>query len=115
MDISFAYKNNNLLINNYTVDFQYPIRDVKRLDKNVIVLLSIPFNENFLDNLYLVSGYGEIVWQSQSLKEIYPTERLLPYEQMTIENQEIRVTDFYGRRYFINAANGKIMKRDITK
>lgn len=115
MDINFAVNNNNLMINNHSVDFPYPIRDVKKLGEKVIVLLAIPFNENTVDNLYAVSEYGEIVWQSQCLKDVYPEERLLPYEQMVISNQEIRAIDFYGRRYYINAANGKIIKRDITK
>lgn len=97
------------------MDFPYPIRDVKEFGKNALVLLSIPFDDTTVDNLYLVSDYGEIVWQSQHLRDIYPTERLLPYEQMVISNQEIKVTDFYRRRYYINTVNGKIIKRDITK
>lgn len=49
------------------------------------------------------------------LTAIIPAEKLLAYEQMVIHNQEIRATDFYGRRYFISAYDGKILKRDITK
>lgn len=113
MDISFAYNNKELIINNFKVAFDYPIRDARQLDKNIIILLSIPYNDDTIDNLFLVNIQGEVVWRSQNLKELYPKEKLLPYEQMIINEQEIRVSDFYGRRYFINLSNGKIIKRDL--
>lgn len=115
MDINYMVKDNQLIINNHHVNFLFPIRTAQILDGNIIVLLAIPFNNDTVDNLYLIDSNGEIVWQSQKLKELYPTEKLLPYEQMVIDEQGIRVTDFYGRRYFIDLSNGKIIKRDIIK
>ncbi len=115
MDINYTYNDNELIINNLKVTFDYPIRDARLLDKNIIILLSIPYNDDTIDNLFLINIQGDMVWRSQNLKELFPKEKLLPYEQMIIDDQEIRVSDFYGRRYFINPSNGKIIKRDITK
>lgn len=116
MNSIFTYNEENLLIDNiYKVMFDYPIRDAKIFDKNIIVLLSIPYNDDTIDNLFSVNIQGEVMWRSQQLKEVYPKEKLLPYEQMVINEYEIKVSDFYGRRYFINPSNGRIIKRDITK
>lgn len=116
MSIIFTYNEKNLLIENiYAVKFDYPIRDAKLFDRNIIVLLSIPYNDDTIDNLFSVNVQGQIIWRSQQLKQVFPKEKLLPYEQMVINEQEIKVSDFYGRRYFINPSNGRIIKRDITK
>ncbi len=110
-----TYKNKQILINDVQKIFSYPIRDVKRLGNTDIVILDIPQNDNTIDNLYAVNNRGEIIWRSQPLKEIYPTEKLLPYEQIIIKDQEIRAIDFYGRCYFINPNDGMILKRIIYK
>lgn len=111
----FEFKDNKLLINNKFVEFSYLIKDAQLLIDRVIVLLAIPTNNETIDNLYSVDKNGNIIWQSQSLKEIYPTEKLLPYEEIMISNNEIKAIDFYGRRYFIDSKNGKITKRDIAR
>lgn len=115
MNEQIKINENILTINNIDVRFDHNIRDVKICGDLIIVLLAIPFNETELDNLYAISKHGKIVWRVQELNIVFWNQNNLPYEQMNVNENEITVTDFYARRYFINPLNGDIEKRDIVK
>lgn len=115
MNEKISYKDNVLIINNSQVKFLHSIRSIKQVGNKILVLLAIPNNDKTINNLYAINYQGEIIWQSQDLNEIYVNQRVLPYEQIVVNDQEIKATDFYGRRYFININTGKIIKRDIVK
>jgi hypothetical protein len=115
MSREFRIINNKIEINDSSVEFMYLIKSAKAVDDRIIVLLEIPYDIDEADNLYCLSKKGTIIWQSQHLRELYPTERILPYEQMLINDREIIASDFYGRRYFVNVENGFIIKREISK
>lgn len=106
---------NKLRIDKKIMEFKYDIRDAKVIDNQIIVLLSIPFNVDEIDNIYAVSLDCKITWKVESLSIINPNGNNLPYENMFFNNGELTATDFYGRRYFINIADGTIEKRDIVK
>lgn len=106
---------NELSIDSKTIKFKYDIRDIKVVNNQVIVLLSIPFNVNEVDNIYAVSLEAKINWRVESLNLINPKGNNLPYENMFLNNEGLTATDFYGRRYFINTMNGAIIKKDIVK
>lgn len=115
MTNNFSYKDSILTVNQYNKQFSHLIRDVQMIDDKIIVLLAIPPNDNTINNLYALNNKCEILWQAQDLKAVFNEKMLLPYEQIVIDKQEIRASDFYGRRYYVNSENGKIIKRDITK
>lgn len=115
MEKEIKFKDNILFINKQKVVFSNNIRNIEKLDDIIIVLLSIPQKDEAIDNIYAVSYEGNMLWQVQSLKILFPYQINLPYEQMVIDGDEIRATDFYGRRYFIDARSGLIKKWDIVK
>lgn len=115
MNEQIIIRDNILTINSVNIKFNYNIRDAKICGDLIVVLLAIPFSETELDNLYAVSKQGKIAWRVQELNKAFPNENNLPYEQMNIKGNEITVTDFYARRYFINSLNGNIEKRDVVK
>ena len=102
------FNRDELRIDKKIMKFGYDIRDIKVVDNQVIVLLSIPFHTNEIDNIYAVSLDCKINWRVESLNIISPDGDNLP-------NGELTATDFYGRRYFINLTNGRIEKTDIVK
>ena len=55
-----------------------------------------------IDNVYSVSLEGEINWRVESLNKINPSGNNMPYENMYLKEDELTVSDFYGRRYFID-------------
>lgn len=115
MEEKVKFDNDFLVIDKQKIRFSNNIRSIEELDDRIIVLLSIPQKDDEIDNIYAVSYEGNILWQVQSLKILFPDQLNLPYEQIVIDGDEIRATDFYGRRYFINARSGLIKKRDTVK
>ncbi len=115
MENNYCYEGDTVIIGKKRKRFTYLIRDAKLCKDKVIILLDIPFNDNEINNLFAIDENCEIVWQAEDLRGVFVNQTLLPYEQMVIVDNEVRVSDFYGRRYYINSDNGKIIKRDITK
>lgn len=107
---------NILTLNNKTITFKHDIRQIDANGDNVIVLLAIPNNDNTLDNIYCYGQNGIIKWQVQSIKEAFPEmKNVFPFEQMSIIDDKISASDFYGRRFFINISDGQIIGKDIVK
>ncbi len=107
---------NILTLNNKKIKFDHNIRQIDAYDDNVIILLEIPNNDNTLDNIYCYGQNGIIKWQVQSIKEAFPEmKNAFPFEQMSIIDDKISASDFYGRRFFINIADGQIVGKDIVK
>ena len=109
------FNRDELRIDKKIMKFGYDIRDIKVMDNQVIVLLSIPFHESEIDNIYAVSLDCKINWRVESLNIISPDGDNLPYENLFFHNGELTATDFYVRRYFINLTNERIEKTDIVK
>jgi len=107
-----SYKGKNIIVHGNSIDFSHEIRQVEIIKNKVIVLLEIPHNDNTLDNIYALSDTAEVIWRVKKLIVDYPR---LPYEQMVIQGDEIRATDFCGRRVFISENTGQILKKDIVK
>jgi len=113
--MEIAYNQNNLIIGEMKKTFEHDIQKVIALKDKVLVLLSIPQNDDTIDNIFAFSHNAETIWRVESLKNLYPNEINLPYEYMDKEGDIIKAIDFYGRRYFINVENGHIVKRDFVK
>lgn len=110
--MTISYNGKVLIIDGNSIEFSHEIRQVEMIKNMVIVLLAIPQNDNTLDNIYAVSGKADVLWRVKSMLVDYTR---LPYEQMVIHGDEIRATDFYGRRVFISENTGEILKKDIVK
>lgn len=109
--------NKNILkLNGKEIKFNHDIRQFKTVGDDVVVLLVIPNNDNTLDNIYCYSSNGIIKWQVQPIKEAFPEmKQVFPFEQMSVLDDKIGASDFYGRRFMINISDGKIVQKDIVK
>lgn len=112
--MNYELLDNTVTINGQQVNFSYSIREAKVIDELLVILLSIPFNDNTTENLYAVTPKGDIAWRVQK-----PKNKILnpmPYENISVNKQnQIIVTDFYGRGYIINPKNGEIIKELLSK
>ena len=114
--MQITYSANMLVIGDIQRSFENDIRAIEALPDKVLVLLSIPMDDKTtIDNIYAVTFKGEIIWRSESLRCVYPKELHLPYEYMTIDNNLVQATDFYGRRQCLDIDTGRIVRRDIVK
>lgn len=109
------YKKNKIVINGNEKTFNYDIRDVIEHNNKYYILLSIPFNQNEINNIYCLDEEVKFVWQSEDLNSLFPNLKNLPYEQMGINNDVLYASDFYGRNYKIGLLDGKIGECIIVK
>ena len=112
MNTVIKINKNELSIDKNTIKFNYDIIDIKVVDNQVIILLSIPFGVDEISNIYAISLDCKIIWKVENRK---PNRRNLPFENIFLNNRILTATDFYGKRYFINITNGLIEKTDIVK
>ena len=105
-----------LLIADKSISFIGKIADVAVLDDEVVVMLDVPTEVNLKENIYAVSKDCEILWQIQPIEEFKSDlSEILPYENLFYNNQKLSASDFYGRKFDINAKTGKIENFKIAK
>jgi subtilase family serine protease len=115
VSIIYSKKGNVLLVGNKKVLFNYTIRYVENVNNILIVLLEIPYNDTYLDNVFGVSNTGEIKWRIENVGKSCSVLNQLPFENLNVRGNNVSVSDFYGRRYFLNPITGKILSSDIVK
>ena len=111
----YQYNKEHIEINNIGYDFKYCIRTVIQYKGKYIILLGIPFSCEAINNIYCLDAQANLIWQSEDLSSLYPELKNLPYEQMSIKDNAIYASDFYGRNYKINVDNGRIEGCHIVK
>lgn len=108
-------QNDTLYLNDKKIEFDYVIRDFVVFKETIIVLLSIPDDALFYNNVFGVSEGLEIIWQIQDVKEVDKQSMQLTYQNIFIRSGEICVTDFYGRGVYINDYDGRIINRVVIQ
>lgn len=106
------YKENTITIGDFKRKFDFNIRKVVETRGYFVILLSIPFDNNSIDNIYGIDESSLKLWRVERNNEWSG----LPYENMNITTDgNIFATDFYGRGVLIDSENGRILDRKITK
>ena len=105
---------NCLVVAGKKIVFDFDIRTIINIKDCVLVLLSIPFNSNSLDNIYAISlKTGEVIWRVASCDK---WKNPLLYENMSqISDDQLVATDFYARKVIIDVKTGEIIKTGISK
>ena len=115
LSIKFSQYDKELVVENNKIVFDYNIRYVKEVNDTLIVLLEIPNNIRYLNNVFGINKNGEIKWRIQSFRAVFPIKNQLPFENLMVNGTDIFVSDFYGRRFSINQTNGEIFSSDVVR
>lgn len=115
MSANYIQDGNSLIVGDTKLTLDYNIRFVKEVGTILIVLLEIPHNEIYLNNVLGVSTTGKIIWRIQNARDVAPVKNQLPYENLVVSDNDVTVSDFYGRRFFINPATGEIISSDVVR
>ena len=115
LSIKFSQYDKELVVENNKIVFDYNIRYVKEVNDTLIVLLEIPNNIRYLNNVFGINENGEIKWRIQSGGDVFPIKNQLPFENLMVNGTDIFVSDFYGRRFSINQTNGEIFSSDVVR
>lgn len=108
------YKKHQLIVNGKVIkSFKFEIRNVIEHGDEFIVLLEIPIdNESEKNNILRIDASGNVVW---TIDNSGYSNNIYPFEQMTLRDGWLYVTDFYARRLKIDIKMGKIVDMAISK
>lgn len=115
MSIKFSQYDNELVVENNKIVFDHNIRYVVEVNDILIVLLEIPNNIMYLNNVFGINKNVEIKWRIQSVGDVFPVKNQLPFENLMVNGTDVFVSDFYGRRFLLNPINGEILSSDVVR
>lgn len=115
LSIKFSQYDNELVVENNKIVFNHDIRSVVETNDTLIVLLEIPNNITYLNNVFGINKNGEIKWRIQSVGDVFSLKNQLPFENLMVNGTDVFVSDFYGRRFSINPINGEILSSDVVR
>ena len=115
LTIKFSHYDNKIVVDNNKVVFDHNIRYVKEVNDTLIVLLEVPNNVTYLNNVFGITKIGEIKWRIQSVSDVFPVKNQLPFENLMVNGNDVYVSDFYGRRFLLNPTNGEILSSDVVR
>lgn len=100
--------------------FRHSIAEVKQVRGLFIIRLAVPTNTSLeladFSNVYCVDVSGQIKWQIQNIKSNdAPEFQLAPIVLLSVDGDELFLTDFMGRRYEANLQDGGITLKGISK
>lgn len=113
--IEFIKNDNELVVNSNKIVFDHNIRFVREVKGTLIVLLEIPSNITYLNNVFGVDKTGVIKWRIQNVSDVFPVKNQLPFENLMVKDDGLNVSDFYGRMFSIDPSNGEILSSDVVR
>ena len=118
-------KKNELTVNDFTVKFDYAIRDVKFLDGIYVVLLDVPVGVDEVDNIYGVALDGTIIWRVENpIKAFSLSESTQGFEYFAKsiyvyisldDKKNLSGTTFFGMKHIIDLKTGKLLENDYIR
>lgn len=90
-------------------EFKYPIRSILYLEYKMIVLLEVPSNEFFSENVFCINNDGEVLWQIEKNEMLHPFSS---YYELALRNNSLFVFSS-GIERKIDIDSGKILNTEI--
>lgn len=110
----------NILINSKDIKLHYPVKMVEKVDDSYVILLDIPTRIELglveLNNIVCYDNQGKFKWRVDNKlpKQITSNEQA-PYVAIQIQDNILKATDFFGRRFHISSVDGKLLGYEIVK
>src|SRR5687768_1705393 len=100
-------KDNNLL---YV--FPHPMTEVRELEDRFIVILQVPREEIFKDNVFCISKSGKLLWQIEDRGNNVDYRRFIG---SSYHYNNLEIADNIGYTFTVDIDTGKILKAEFTK
>ena len=103
----------NKLLLNEEVKFPFPITKCIVSQNRVLVLLNIPPDVIFNENVYCVGLNGNIIWQISKQDYLYENSPFINIVES--DNGDILVINWDGSQYAVDIETGNILTRNFHK
>lgn len=107
-------QDNKIWLEGKTLQFNKKIIEAVEYDGKVVVVFETDEDDGF-DNVYCYTLDSEVLWRiKQAPIEIGGTVRS-PYVGVDVIDGKCRAIDFFGRRFWVDLKQGKIISKDIVR
>jgi len=111
-------KEDNILIleNNKRISFEHPIKSVLETSGIIVVILDVPSKQSMTENVFGVSGDGEIIWQIERIPET-ATDPINRYTGFSVSSLAgiVVASNWNCINVYIDAKTGKVVDTEFTK
>lgn len=110
----------DVVIDGKKISLEYPIKMVERMGDLYIILLSIPTRTELglkeLNNIICYNIRGQLIWRiDDKLPSQITSDEQTPYVAIQIQDNILKATDFFGRRFHINVEDGRLLEYEIVR
>lgn len=110
----------DIIINNKKIKLSYPVKMYEKINGLYIILLNIPTRTKLgiteLNNIVCYDDEGEFRWRiDNELPGQIANKDQTPYIAIQVQDNILKVTDFFGRRYHVNSFDGRLLKYEVVK
>lgn len=95
-----------------TVSFDYPVNDFLVFQKVIVVILDVPVQEKFNENVFAISDKGNILWQIEKRQLVYENS---PYTGIESSGDNVILYNWDGLKLTVVAETGKIISQRFEK
>lgn len=108
------------IINNKEIKLKYPIKMFEKIDNLYIILLNIPtrieLGAEELNNIICYNDKDSFLWRiDNKLPNKIVSSEQSPYVAIQIQDNILKATDFFGRRFHVNSADGQLLEYEIVR
>jgi hypothetical protein len=112
----FSILKNRLIISENEIVFDFPIDYCTEIDSMLIVLLSIPIDKQYNENVFGISLIEKkIKWRVDKLKYNPVYKQQCPFVSVIVNNGKVRLNNWCGTYLIVNPLTGDILEKGETR
>lgn len=112
----YSIKENKLVISNKEIFFDFSIGSCIEREGMLIVLLSIPVDVQYNENVFGVDiASNEIKWQIEKRQYIPVYNQQCPFVSIVIYEGDLRLNNWCSVYFIVDVLTGKILREGETR
>jgi len=113
--MQYIIKKNTLIVGNVTHSFQFPIDSYLEIEGMLIVLLDIPPQVQYNENVFGVSLVDNHIWQIAKTEHHPVYKQMCPFVGIGLQEGNIRLNNWCNKYYIVDPWTGKILEEEESR
>src|ERR1700676_573449 len=108
----YRFQENKLILNDTEIIFDYPIKDFLEIGNMLIVLLAIPVDKEYNENVFGVNLIDkQIKWQVSKLQYIPAYMQRCPFDSIRFFKGKLRLNNWCSVYFIVDPIMGMILEK----
>lgn len=110
----YSIEGNTLIVGNIRHSFKFPIDSYLEIEGMIIVLLDVPINIQYNENVFGVSLVDNHSWQIAKM-EYPPGYKQCPFVSLVIYEGNLRLNNWCSKYFIVDPWTGKILEEEDSR